>query len=297
MNELKKDAKAVSIEHIKEYTSNGLTTLQSFINNSLISKTRAEILEVVEELSGKEIKDKSNVDTFLNLGTELIWEMVTKNPASRNLLYKYIQRIPSLHSYGSHHHLTDFAAKLGLEVPSVRELKVQLYLPWEKCFFQPCHQDINSLDSSNSITYWIPLQNVSKDYAVKYWTGSHKEGPVLHEEYIEEEFGVYHVKVPDQLFEKYPINYATASTGDIIALNRVLFHSSPEFEKSMTIRSTVVVRYDELANNGLFDSSGKYEHLTPFNPRRYNEEIIPKVRSFLSKPPVIDWKAKVGRSL
>ncbi|MDI7217528.1 hypothetical protein QMN07_08330 [Leptospira santarosai] len=273
-----------------EYWENGLVIVNSVIPKEILSKIRCGIIEVIEEIKGEKIHYVDDPNEFHKITSDLIWDILSKNPEKRNLLYQYIQRIPAFYELVSLDILNDFALGVNIDKPSVRELKIQMYLPWEKSFFQGCHQDINSLDSENSITYWLPLHPVEETSAVGYWKNSHKEGPVKHEEYIEEEWGLYNVCVPLEYQKKYPeISKASVVDGDLIALNRLVFHSSPRFEDQINARWTVLIRYDNLTGNALFSGNTKYEKFTPFTLKRLNEEILPKIRTFLSQKPKINW--------
>ena len=39
--------------------------------------------------------------------------------------------------------IQEFVKSIGIQKPSIREIKTSMYLPWEELFFQPCHQDID----------------------------------------------------------------------------------------------------------------------------------------------------------
>ncbi len=275
----------------KLYLENGLCVMKDVIEKDIIKNLRQEIVDVINEASNEKVQYDGTKDSFMQETTKTLWKIVNDEPSKRNLIYKYIQRAPSLYELANLDVLRDFAKNIGMKKPSVREIKVQMYMPWEKLFFQCCHQDINSLDSENSVTFWFPLHYVAEHAAVSYHKFSHKEGAIKHDEYIDEENGVYNACVPKKLQDKYPIiEKAVVDEGDLIALNRMVFHTSPKFEDQKWARWTVLVRYDDIEGNGLYNNTTKYEDCTPFNLERYNTEILPKVREFLSKKPKIQWK-------
>lgn len=274
----------------KVYLENGLVVLNDVIDKKFISDLRQDIVDVINEVSNEKLKYDGTKDSFVKETTKSLWKIVNDDPTKRNLVYTYIQRVPTLYQLANLEVLRDFAKNIGMKKPSVREIKVQMYMPWEPLFFQCCHQDINSLDSENSVTFWFPLHYVPEHAAVSYHKYSHKEGAIKHEEHIDEEKGIYHACVPKHLQEKYPeVEKAVVDEGDLIALNRMVFHTSPKFEEQDKARWTVLVRYDDIADNGLYSNSTKYEECTPFNLERYNKEILPKVREFLSKKPKVDF--------
>ena len=277
-------------KNIKSYIEDGLTIFHDVIDTNIIKTLRQDIVDVISEVYGKEIPYDGTQESFVKETTRSLWKIVNDDPKQRNLIYKYIQRVPSLYQFANLDILRIFAKNIGMKKPSVREIKVQMYMPWEKLFFQCTHQDINSLDSDNSVTFWFPLHFVPEESAVSYHKFSHKEGPVKHEEYIDEKNGVYHVCIPEVLRKKYPIiEKAVVDEGDLIALNRMVFHSSPRFEDQKWARWTVLVRYDDIAGNGFYENITKYESYTPFDLERYNKKILPKIREFLNKKPVIQW--------
>jgi hypothetical protein len=252
--------------------------------DSILPMAEKAVDEILSLVSSKITKIDSLKGAHMPL-----YKIFSNDPGARNLLYKYLQRIPSLYRIAGEPSLLELARALGITEPSVREAKIQMYLPWEKCFFQPCHQDINSLDSERSVTFWIPLHEVDENSAVTFWNGSHREGPVRHEEFCEDETGSYHVGVPEDLQKKYQTEKSKTAFGEIVALNRIAFHKSPEFETQLNARWTIVVRYDDLSAGDLYLDTSKYSHLTPFPPHRYANEILPKIREFLSRPPPFHW--------
>ncbi|TQE84040.1 hypothetical protein [Leptospira noguchii] len=277
-------------DETETYRRDGLVIMNSVIPKEILAKVRHGIIGVIEEIRGEKINYVDNPNEFHKITSDLIWEILSKNPEKRNLLYQYIQRIPVFYELASSEILNNFATGINIDKPSVRELKIQMYFPWEKCFFQGCHQDINSLDSENSVTYWLPLHLVEERSAVSYWKKSHNEGPVSHEEQIEEEWGLYNVCVPEKYQNKYPdVSKAPVTDGDLIALNRLVFHSSPKFEDQLYARWTVLIRYDNISGNAVYSDKTKYEKYTPFTLKRLNEEILPKIRDFLLQMPKIDW--------
>jgi hypothetical protein len=274
----------------KLYIENGLTVLKGVISPDIIRNLRQEIVDVISEISIEDVNYNGTEESFVKETTKSLWKVVNNNPKKRNLVYKYIQRVPSLYQLAGLNVLKDFAKSVGVTKPSIREFKVQMYMPWEKLFFQCCHQDINSLDSDNSVTFWIPLHLVSEKSAVSYHKHSHKEGPIKHEEFVDEENGIYNACVPEKIKDKYPIiEKAIVDAGDLIALNRTVFHKSPKFEDQKWSRWTVVIRYDDIYDNGLYENTTKFEDLTPFSLKRYNEEIIPSIKRILNEKPKIKW--------
>jgi len=281
---------------VKEYAEDGVTVLRRSIDSDLIRRTREEILGVVEEVCGRAMPTTDDPVAFSMRTTEALWDIISHEPAKRNLLYTYAQRVPALYELASVEPLRRFASAVAIHKPSVREAKVQIFLPWEKLFLQDCHQDINTLDSTNSVTFWIPLHPLTDKTAVRYWVGSHKEGPVRHDEVVDEDQAVYLERIPLAVQEKYPrVRTAVAIDGDVIAINRLTFHQSPRFEDQLYARWSVVVRYDDIAGNGLYSEKSRYAELAP-NAAEKMGERSERIRAHLSRKPQIDWRERVRRA-
>ncbi len=276
-----------------QYANEGVAIIRNAVEPKLTMAARKEIMGVVEEASGRQVCNGEDARTFVVRSTEAVWEAVTRDPAKRNLLYTYMQRIPSLFQFGNLKVLREFSEVIGMKKPSVREIKIQMFLPWEKLFLQDCHQDINSLDSENSVTFWIPLHDLDEKSAVTYWAGSHKEGPVPHEAVADEDQAIFLERVPEEFRRKYPVlRKAVAREGDIITINRLVFHQSPRFEDQLYSRWSVVVRYDDIAGNGLYLNTSKYAALTPNSPEKMKGKLD-RMRAFLSEKPKINWPEKL----
>ncbi|MBM4133136.1 MAG: phytanoyl-CoA dioxygenase family protein [Nitrospira sp.] len=278
------------------YREDGVTILRNVIDPDAIRAIRDDLAGVVEEACGTKMERSLSGEPFAKRTTEVLWEAVCREPKTRNLLYTYAQRVPTLYSLANAAALRQLARSVSMSKPSVREAKVQIFLPWEKLFFQDCHQDINSLDSVNSVTFWIPLHPLTEKTAVRYWVGSHREGPVRHEEIVDEAEAIYLERVPKSLQDKYPnVRTAVASEGDVIAINRLVFHQSPDFEDQFYARWSVVVRYDDIAGQGLFSGTTKFADLAPNSVDKMKERLE-HIRAFLAQKPRIDWREKLLRA-
>lgn len=280
----------------RAYCEDGVTVLRGVIEPSELQAIRDEISGVVEEVCGAQVERAVSAEHFARQTTEILWDAVCQEPKTRNLLYTYAQRVPTLYALANAGALRRLAQAVSMTKPSVREAKVQIFLPWEKLFLQDCHQDINSLDSTNSVTFWIPLHPLTAQTAVRYWVGSHKEGPVRHEEIVDEVEAIYLERVPKPLRDKYPdVRAAVASDGDVIAINRLVFHQSPDFDDQLYARWSVVVRYDDIAGQGLFSGTTKFADLAP-NSVDKMQGRLEKIRAFLARKPAVDWPAKLRRA-
>lgn len=227
----------------------------------------------------------------------LFWAIISCRPDYRNRLYQAIQRIPEVHACVNLPAINAFTQAMAFERPLLSELKIQMYLPWEKLFFQKYHQDINTLKSKQSITFWLPLHDIRSESAVLFKPGSQKLGPVKHVENIAPDFGVYHSALPDEQVQRFAETVSVVSKkGDLVALDRLVFHSSPAFELQKKARWIILVRIDDMQGETFSTADQSYLQYTPFTPERYHNEIIPKVRAFLSQRPKLQWKVQETNS-
>jgi hypothetical protein len=291
-----RNAVALDAGAIQEYRDAGVCVLNGVMETNLVAAIRAEILGVIEEVSGVTLDPGMDAKTFVLQTSETLWDTLSNHPDRRNLLYTHLQRVPTLGAIANSPALLNFGDAISMSKPSVREAKIQLFLPWERLFMQKCHQDINTLESDNSATFWIPLHALSEKTAVRYWVGSHREGPTRHEEVIDESIGMYLVQVPEGLQEKYPdVRSAVASEGDVIAINRLTFHQSPDFDDQLYARWSVVIRYDDISQSRLSSGGLSYAHLSPNTGERMTERIE-KIRTYLSQKPSVDWREKIRQA-
>lgn len=281
---------------VKEYAEDGVTILRGVLDPTSIESMREELRGVIEEVCATPVPVTSDAEAFTRRSTEVLWDALSQHPAKRNLLYTYAQRVPTLYQLVNAEPLRRFAAAISIHKPSVREAKVQMFLPWEKLFLQDCHQDINTLESSNSVTYWLPLHALTEKTAVRYWLGSHKEGPVHHEEIVDEREAVFLERIPLAVQAKYPVvRSAVAAAGDVIAINRLAFHQSPPFDDQLYARWSVVIRYDDIAGNGADLGASRYEEFAPNSPEKMKDRLE-RIRAHLLKAPTIDWREKLRRA-
>ena len=275
------------------FFQDGLVVISEAVSLDLLENARKQILQVLAAVTSHDGALKStDCGTFEMLTTELLWKMATTEPQLRSRIYENVQRIPALYQISAEEIVFEFSKMVGIGTPLVREAKVQMFLPWEPMFFQECHQDINSLESERSVTFWIPLAPLPVDRAVRYWVGSHGAGPVEHEIVENADAGIFLERVPAELQEQFPeVRSAHADVGDVIALNRLLFHQSPEFENQALARWSIVLRLDDLDPEALRMPGPKYAQCIPYTPEQAAANTA-TIRQRLKQSPVIDWPSK-----
>lgn len=272
------------------YNKEGACILKKALKIEFLEKARYEIEHIVNCLTGKNSSFYKNEKEFSERMTDILFSAISLDPSKRGALYSYIQKIPTLFQAAGEQSLLAFSKKIGIRNPSVKEAKVQMFLPWEKMFFQDCHQDINSLGSPRSVTFWIPMQALYQHTAVRYWVGSHNEGPVVHEVAKEDaNDGIFLERVPLKVQAKYPkVKTCTAEPGDVIAINRLTFHQSPDFDKQLFSRWSFVIRYDDLEEKSISENESKYESFTPY-PSSKQSTMLESIKNKLRQTPNPNW--------
>lgn len=277
-----------------DYERSGLVVAPSVVPSSLLSDLRREIVEVISVATGlaSAVSEHSSQEHFETSTSEILWELVNVSPHLRTSVYGLLQRLPALHQVVALPFFYEFARQVGITKPLVREAKLQMFLPWEPMFFQDCHQDINSLESERSVTYWIPLVDLPEERAVRYWVGSHVAGPVKHEIVEDKEQGIFLERIPlNKQREFEEVRATPAKIGDVIALNRLLFHKSPDFETQDLARWSIVLRVDDFDRNALENPGPKFVECLPYSEEQIRHNLG-AIRQILMQPPRIDWLAK-----
>src|SRR5688572_21117011 len=117
-----------------QYAGDGVTVLRGAIEPDTLRRIRREIAGVIEEVTGLTSTAPLDPDAFSRWSTEVLWDAIVRHPSKRNLLYTYVQRVPTLYELANAPALRSFAEAVSIRKPSVRESKVQIFFPWEKLF-------------------------------------------------------------------------------------------------------------------------------------------------------------------
>ncbi len=209
------------------------------------------------------------------------------NPNPRNYLYQNVQSIPSLPKILEQRTFIEIQEALHFSTPIISEIKVQMYLPWEKCFFQDFHQDINTYTGEKSITLWQTIHEISETESVSYYPSTQLNGPQTHLTLEDEKNGIWQSTLNKNSLSDLdkPLS-CSVNAGDLIGLDRLLYHRSPKQEEQKFVRFIILIRIDEQAKENDFDIS----QYTPYTPLYYNTTVIPKIRSFLQTQNITTWR-------
>ena len=171
--------------------------------------------------------------------------------ADRSNFYRSLRYLPSLGRLAHSSILCDASVKLGLRRPIVMNAS---NIRMDKGGVNPnkfhWHQDYTYLlGSSNSVTYWIPLQNVSRELGgVELIPGSHASGI---SEFVEASETVKqktsHISPSDIVLKTEPETAAEAvdlQYGDALVFSQFLLHRSVEHSGPHT-RWTVQIRHSD----------------------------------------------------
>ncbi len=268
---------------IVEYKQNGYYSHKNSVN-SLVLKIQERIAQIfdtkIEEL------DKSALAENLN-------QRIRTNPELRNEFYQELQQIPDLQELPKTGVVQKILENLSFQEAKLCELKTQIYFPWEACFFQGWHQDINTFGKTKSVTMWVPITISQHKSAVKFLSGSHLLGPVVHQAHEDPIKGIWHAQLPNQ--ESYltkKVESLESLPGDIVCLNRLVHHTSPKQEEQNSLRLIVVMRFDSNNPEHQYTKVLAKETYSPYSMEYYQTNIIPQVRNYLLKAPPV-WSAPI----
>ena len=223
---------------------------------SLIEKQRRQLFEkgyFIEKINAKIVKQlrKKYLSIFSSV-SKLSHEKKIKNDSDLIKLYNSKKRFawaaafdlrffePLLLKLASSKEIMNLAKIAGIKKPYFKTTPVfRADMPKDdpKYSFGP-HQDYPYSDGSkNSITIWIPLQNVTiKNGALKIVEGSHKGKKI------------YKTNKKNIILKKYKFNFKDipCKVGDVIVFSQYLIHKSG-YNSSNSVRFSVGFRFSDLS--------------------------------------------------
>ena len=88
--------KMISSGLIEKYQKDGAVVLRHAIDKRKICQLKHEIFDLLSEIDKTPLKYEDEDEAFVKRSTEVLWKIVSRFPEKRNLLYKYLQRLPTL---------------------------------------------------------------------------------------------------------------------------------------------------------------------------------------------------------
>ncbi|MEX0346025.1 MAG: phytanoyl-CoA dioxygenase family protein [Rhizobiaceae bacterium] len=169
----------------------------------------------------------------------------------RTNFYRSLRYLPSLGRLANSELLCGFSKQLGLEQPIVMNASnIRMDVGGHNPNKFHWHQDYTYLlGSRNSVTYWIPLQDVSQELGgIELVPGSHQFGLSdfsTTNDTVEEKTS--HVSPSDIVLKDEPVSGAEAAQlnyGDGLVFSQFLLHRSLEHRHSR-VRWTIQVRHSD----------------------------------------------------
>lgn len=110
----------------------------------------------------------------------------------------------------------------------------------------PMHQEVYGQLSSNVLTLWLPLSDVSPSKGtISVIKGSHKKGQLQHQFYKINKFRAHGVS--KKLYNKSEIKGVTLKAGDAVLFHHHLIHGSIA-NKNKKLRYNYIVRFNDLTS-------------------------------------------------
>jgi len=204
------------------------------INSKIVKQLRKNFLSFfnsASELSnGQKIKNDSDLMKLYNSQKRFVWTAAFDLRMSDPLLLKL----------ATSKEIINLAKIAGIKKPYFKTMPIyRVDMPKDDPKYSfGAHQDYPySEGSKNSITMWLPLQNINvKNGALKVAEGTHKSGKI------------YKRDKKNIILKKYKFNFKSilCKPGDVIVFSQNLVHKSG-YNSSNTVRFSVGFRFSDLS--------------------------------------------------
>ena len=239
---------------LENYKKNGFL-LHRLQKTQILKKLRKRFLSIFNETSKinlkKKIKNDAHVIDLYNSKNKKLWTGV----------YDIIKQDPLVYELASSKELLNLAKNLGLKNPTFgTRPQVRVDMPNDSKFSFKSHQDHPfNLGSKNSITIWIPLQNVTKKNGTLQISKQSHKGEKIYLYGWGNKFNIdiakniknkisnndhYKLSLNDNKFNFEDIEM---KVGQALVFSQFLVHKSGQ-NKSDSIRFSVQLRYTDLAD-------------------------------------------------
>jgi hypothetical protein len=178
---------------------------------------------------------------------------------ARTVFYRSLRYLPSLSRLATSHHLIEIVKSLGLKTPLLMNASnIRMDEGGNNPHRFEWHQDYTYLlGSANSITFWIPFQDISNELGgLEYVPGSHRSGLFdFHAATREAEAKAANLSPKDIVLDKppdVPGRIAEMSAGEMMVFSQFLLHRSHGHHGTHT-RWTAQIRYSDASDQGFAD--------------------------------------------
>ena len=203
------------------------------INPKILKELRAQFLSIFNTVSknsnGTKIKNDSDLIKLYNSKKRFVWEAGYDLRMFEPLIYKL----------AATKKLINFAKIAGIKKPYFKTAPIiRVDMPNDHKQSYGMHQDYPfSVGSKNSITIWIPLQDVStKNGCLKLVEGSHKMKKI------------YKTDKNNIIKNQYKFNFKNVpcKIGDALIFSQCLIHKSG-YNSSNSVRFSIQIRFSDLS--------------------------------------------------
>jgi len=224
----------------KKIDKNGFVIIKKLINKNQVNELLKGLEATLDYCISLILKRKKR---FKNLDQKYIW-LQKNNNKLKGRGYDISRFHPSVYKVLLNRKLTSFVKyyfkkEVYIDYP---HLLVSDYLNKR---LLPLHQDEYGSLSSNLLTLWLPLTNVSKkNGTLSVIKASHKEGKLKHKFYKENFFRAH--GVVKEKYKNSKITYIKLNAGDAVLFHSHLIHGTA-VNKSKKLRINYVARFNEIS--------------------------------------------------
>jgi len=225
------------------------------INPKILKALRKKYFEIFNTVSkltnGIKVKNDSDLIKLYNSKKRFVWEAAYDLRLFEPLLYKL----------AATEELMNLAKIAGIKKPHFKTVPVlRIDMPEDSNHSYKMHQDYPfSSGSKNSITMWIPLQDVTtKNGCLKIVEGSHK-GKKIYKTHKDNIIQSRH---------KFSFKDVQCKMGDVLIFSQCLVHKSGN-NNSKSARFSIQIRFNDLSKKDSISKILKEK----FNLRKGNKAI------------------------
>jgi|TARA_B100001964_G_scaffold148619_1_gene163784 hypothetical protein len=223
----------------KQIDKNGFIIIKKLINKKEIK----ELLRGYETIIDYCISLISKKKKFKNLDQKYLW-LQKRNNNLKKRGYDVSRFHPSLYKVVFNKKLKSIIKDCFKSDPLVEDPQIRIN-DCANTRLLPMHQEVYGQISSNMLTLWLPLSDVSpSNGTISFIKGSHKRGLLKSRFYKINKFKAHGVS--KKLYKNSEKTLVTLKAGDGLLFHHHLIHGS-EPNKSKKIRYNYIVRFNKLS--------------------------------------------------
>ena len=222
----------------KQIDENGFIIIKKLINKKEIKELLRGVETIIDHCISLISKKK-----FKNLDQKYVW-LQKRNNNLRKRGYDISRFHPSLYKVVSNKKLRSIIKDCFKGDPLVSDTQIRIN-DCANTRLLPMHQEVYGQISSNILTLWLPLTDVSPNNGtISYIKGSHKRGLLKSRFYIINKFKAHGTL--KKLYKDSEKTFLTLKAGDALLFHHHLIHGS-EPNKSKKFRYNYIARFNKLS--------------------------------------------------